>query len=87
MTAHDHGHHNGLARTEGSFWSSRAFFVFLAFAAMAITLLWSEHRAHILGALPYLFLLACPLLHVFGGHGHGSRAGHGRHHSDDGGRS
>ena len=29
------------------------------------------------GVLPYLFLLACPLMHIFGhGHHHG---GHGRH--------
>jgi hypothetical protein len=36
--------------------------------------------------LPYLFLLACPLLHIFGGHG--SHGGHGRRRSDgDGGPS
>jgi len=86
MTAHDHGHHGHPARAEGSFWSSRAFLVFLAFAAMGIVLLWSEHQAHFLGALPYLFILACPLLHIFGGHG--SHGGHGGRHSDnEGGRS
>jgi hypothetical protein len=33
----------------------------------------TEHRAHLYGILPYLFLLACPLMHVFmhRGHGHG----------------
>lgn len=35
----------------------------------------SEHRAHFLGLLPYLLLLACPLMHVF--HGHGGHGGHG----------
>ena len=25
-----------------------------------------EHSGHALGALPYLLLLACPLLHLFG---------------------
>jgi hypothetical protein len=46
------------------------------FAAIATFLLWEEHQAHILGALPYLLLLACPLIHLFmhGGHGHGGRA-------------
>ena len=42
----------------------------------------TEHRAHLFGVLPFLFLLACPLLHVFahGGHGaHGEREGHGDH--------
>ena len=36
----------------------------------------TEHRAHLYGVLPFLFLLACPLLHVFmhGGHeGHRAR--------------
>lgn len=27
--------------------------------------LWTEHRAHLFGALPYLLLLACPLMHLF----------------------
>ena len=36
-----------------------------------------EHWGHALGALPYLLLLACPLLHLFHGHG-----GHG-HHPDN----
>ena len=62
---------------ERSYWASRAFLIFLAFGAMATVLLWSEHRAHLLGMLPYLFLLACPLLHIFGGHG-----SHGAHGSD-----
>lgn len=32
-----------------------------------------EHWGHVLGAAPYLLLLACPLLHLFhvhGQHGH-----------------
>jgi hypothetical protein len=32
--------------------------------------LWTEHKAHLLGALPYLFFLACPLMHLFMHHGH-----------------
>lgn len=42
--------------------------VFLAIGAF---FLWEEHRAHLLGALPYLLLLACPLMHLFMHHGHG----------------
>lgn len=60
--------------TAAPYWKSRAFLVFLAFAGIAITLLWTEHRAHILGALPFLFILACPLLHTFL-HGRHGRAG------------
>lgn len=33
-----------------------------------------EHWGHALGVLPYLLLLACPLLHLF--HGHGGHGGH-----------
>jgi hypothetical protein len=39
-----------------------------------------EHWGHVLGFWPYLLLLACPLMHLFhghGGHGHGH---HGRPH-------
>ena len=61
---------------ERSYWTSRTFLIFLTFCAMATVLLWSEHRAHLLGVLPYLFLLACPLLHIFGGYG--SHGAHGR---------
>lgn len=50
----------------------------VVFVLMAGYLLWSEHRPHVLGALPYLLLLACPLMHVFmhGGHGGHSHRGH-----------
>lgn len=45
--------------------------VFLVFIAYFLI---TEHWAHIIPYLPWLILLACPLLHVFmhGGHGHGS---------------
>jgi hypothetical protein len=52
----------------------------LAFLAIAAFFLWAEHRAHLLGALPWLLLAACPLMHLFmhGGHGgHGDRRGRG----------
>ena len=53
---------------------SRTGLVFLGFAAIALFFNWEEHKAHILGALPFILLLLCPLLHLFhGGHGgHGS---------------
>lgn len=60
----------------GSYWGSRTFWVFLAFVAIALTMLFSEHRAHFLGILPLLFLLACPLLHMFGHGGHGRHSPH-----------
>ena len=53
-----------------SFWRSRTGLVFLAFAAIAAFFLLTEHRAHVLGALPFVLLALCPLLHVFGHGGH-----------------
>lgn len=47
------------------------------FLLIAVFFLRTEHRAHLFGMWPFLFLLACPLLHVFmhGGHGgHGARS-------------
>ena len=36
-----------------------------ALAAIAALLLFSSHRWHVLGYLPLLFLLICPLLHFY----------------------
>ena len=46
-------------------------------------LLTTEHRVHVFGFLPFLLILACPLLHVFLHRGHG---GHGSNRDHDGGR-
>ena len=64
---HDDDHHISKGR-----------WVFYAFLVMGGVLLFTEHRAHLLGILPYLFLLACPLMHLFMHHGHGgdSHDGH-----------
>lgn len=45
--------------------------VSLLIAALGVYLLWT-HTGHVLAALPYLILLACPLMHFFG-HGHGHK--------------
>lgn len=43
------------------------------FLGIALFFLWQEHKAHILGALPYAVLLLCPLIHLFT---HRSRGAH-----------
>jgi Protein of unknown function (DUF2933) len=48
------------------------------FLAVATFFLWEEHRAHILGVLPYALFLLCPIVHLFMHRGHG---GHGSGHS------
>jgi hypothetical protein len=48
-------------------------------ACVGAYLLWT-HTGHFLAAAPYLVLLACPLMHVFGhghGHSHAGEKGHG----------
>jgi hypothetical protein len=45
-----------------------------AFLAILGFFLLTEHRAHFFGALPYVLLLACPLLHLFLHGRHGSHA-------------
>lgn len=43
-------------------------------------LVWTEHEAHIVSALPYLVFLLCPLMHIFMHRNHGSRSNkHGGH--------
>lgn len=48
----------------------------LAVAALGVYLL-VAHTGHLFAALPYLLLVACPLMHVFG---HGKH----KHHRPDG---
>lgn len=36
-----------------------------------------EHWGHLLGYMPYLVLLLCPLMHLFMHHGHGEHHHHG----------
>ena len=43
---------------------------FLVFLAIAVFFLWTEHRAHLLGALPYAIILLCPLMHLLMHRGH-----------------
>lgn len=64
-------------------WRSPSRLVLIAFLAIAGFFLVTEHRAHVLGVLPYLLLLACPLVHFFhGGHGgHSARRDGGNQHS------
>lgn len=48
----------------------------LAAGAVGVYYLLTEHLTHVRQAIPYLFLLACPLMHLWGhGHGHGHRHG------------
>jgi hypothetical protein len=68
---HDHQSHETRHANPTFNW------ILVGFLLVAGYFLVLEHRAHLEGVLyvlPYLLLLACPLMHLFMHHGHG---GHG----------
>lgn len=68
MIEHSHEHRD---EPRGGIRAGR--WVFGAFILIALYFLITEHRAHLVEFLPYALLLACPLLHMF--HGHGGHGG------------
>jgi hypothetical protein len=71
---HQHGGHE----SPPSFWSSRYAIGLVVIGGVAAYFLLTEHLAHVVGALPFLLLLACPLMHIFMHGGHGGHGGHGQ---------
>ena len=65
-------------QVQAPWWRTRGGMVLICFLAIGGFFLITEHTAHVLGALPWLLLAACPLMHLFMHHGHG---GH-DHHAD-----
>jgi hypothetical protein len=75
MTREDSDHGPG----EGPNWSRvNQWLLWLGLAAAVIWLV-VQHGAHLLEVSPFLLLLACPLMHLFG---HGGHGGHGAHRSE-----
>ena len=70
MAEHSHDEHRGDKPRGGIRYGT---WVFWGFALIALYFLITEHRAHLVQYLPFLLLLACPLLHMF--HGHGGHGG------------
>jgi len=68
MAEHMHGEHRPDSGGRVGRW------IFGGFVLVAVYFLLTEHRAHVFQYLPFLLLLACPLMHLFHGHG-----GHGQH--------
>lgn len=60
--------------THTPWWRSTTAILLATAVAMAALFLLEEHWRHALGLLPYLVLLACPLMHLF--HKHGRHRGH-----------
>ena len=74
MSVHDEPHRDESSYV--SFLTSPSGLVLIGFLAIGGAYLWMEHRAHLLGALVFLPLLLCPLMHLFMHHGHGGHSGH-----------
>ena len=72
MNEQSQSHHDVVSR--------RITQVFVLFAIIGAFFIVAEHRAHLIPYLPWLFLAACPLMHVFMHHGHG---GHQHRGSND----
>lgn len=80
MTEQHDNHHQAKSR-----------WVFYGFLAVAGFFLLAEHRAHLYGWLSsygiWLLLLACPLMHLFMHHDHGSQKQHANNHDSSKGES
>lgn len=77
MSHHEHTHHTPEPCTPWCrTWTGLARLGAAALAAVYLSLF---HVDHVLDALPLVFLLLCPLMHLFmhGGHGHGGHGGTG----------
>lgn len=57
-----------------AWWRTRTGIALIGFVLVGAFYLLREHYGHLLGALPYMLLLVCPVMHLFMHHGHG---GHG----------
>lgn len=71
----DHTAHNGTSTPSTAGGKPRPWGAALLMVGLIVAFfLLREHWNHVVGSWPYLLLLACPLMHLFHGHG-----GHGRH--------
>lgn len=68
-----HEHHRQI---DNNSWLPRYRWVTYIGLGILVYFLFIEHRAHVFPLLPYLLILACPLMHIFmhGGHNHGGHS-------------
>ncbi len=70
---HSHDHHDAAPSGPRGF--NMVLIIFLAIIGFFLVM---EHRAHLLGILPWLILALCPLMHIFMHGGHGGHGGSNR---------
>lgn len=73
----DTTHEHRTGRPSGPNWSHINQWLLWIGLAAAVAWMFFRHNAHFVQLLPFLILLACPLLHVFGHGGHGGHSGDG----------
>lgn len=62
---HDHGDKSRGENNNENWLFSRTGLVTIGFLLITGFLIYRGHTAHLLGFLPYLLILACPLMHIF----------------------
>jgi hypothetical protein len=72
----NHASEHGNARSSGPNWSRINQWLLWVGLAAAVGWMFYRHNAHVAQLLPFLILLACPLMHLFGHGGHGGHGGH-----------
>lgn len=77
MAHHQHNDEDGQTTVGRSRW------VLIGFLLVIGYFLITEHRAHVISYLPFLLLLACPLMHLFMHGDHGGHGGHGGQRRDN----
>jgi len=70
-------------RQEQPWWRTPIGIVTCGFLIVAGFFLLTEHTAHVFGVLPWLLILACPLMHIFMHHGRHGGHGQARRSSPD----
>lgn len=71
----NHSHEHGNGRPSGPNWSRINQWVLWIGLAAAVAWMLFRHSEHVVTLLPFLILLACPLMHLFGHGGHGGHGG------------
>jgi hypothetical protein len=66
--------HSAHGTPGAPWWKTPSGIVLCGFMLVAAFYLLTEHTAHTFGALPYLLILACPLMHWFHHHSHHAHA-------------
>lgn len=65
-----------MSTQKTSFWFTPKGLAALGLIAAATYFLLIEHQEHVWQYLPFIILLACPLMHIFMHGGHGGHGGH-----------